>query len=157
MATMTVNDGSVVGKKQDDRLVIFASSLGTVFEWYDFYIYGTLGAILAGKFFAGVAPNVAFIFTLLAFAAYVSGLVGSAGDGDAAYAAYAAFAAFYRRAITFLNPCNFFFVSSSSLLPRSAILLSRHINTQAVSSSGRCIDRQCDKPGRRDRCVPVDC
>jgi MFS family permease len=68
MATMAVNDG-VVGKKQDDRLVIFASSLGTVFEWYDFYIYGTLGAILAGKFFAGVAPNVAFIFTLLAFAA----------------------------------------------------------------------------------------
>jgi MFS family permease len=69
MATMTVNDGSVVGKKQDDRLVIFASSLGTVFEWYDFYIYGTLGAILAGKFFSGVAENVGFIFTLLAFAA----------------------------------------------------------------------------------------
>src|SRR3954469_10916137 len=69
MATMAVNDGCVVRAKQDDRLVIFASSLGTVFEWYDFYIYGTLGAILAGKFFAGVAPNVAFIFTLLAFAA----------------------------------------------------------------------------------------
>ncbi len=68
MATMTA-DGRAVGVKQNDRLVIFASSLGTVFEWYDFYIYGTLGAILAGKFFAGVAPNVAFIFTLLAFAA----------------------------------------------------------------------------------------
>jgi MFS family permease len=51
------------------RLVIFASSLGTVFEWYDFYIYGTLGAILAGKFFTGVQANLAFIFTLLAFAA----------------------------------------------------------------------------------------
>src|SRR4051812_2033307 len=68
MATMTA-DGRAVGAKQNDKLVIFASSLGTVFEWYDFYIYGTLGAILAGKFFAGVAPNVAFIFTLLAFAA----------------------------------------------------------------------------------------
>ncbi len=69
MSTMTVNDRSVVGKKQNDRLVIFASSLGTVFEWYDFYIYGTLGAILASKFFSGVAPTSAFIFTLLAFAA----------------------------------------------------------------------------------------
>ncbi len=69
MATMTTSDGRVVGAKQNDRLVIFASSLGTVFEWYDFYIYGALGAILASKFFAGVAPTSAFIFTLLAFAA----------------------------------------------------------------------------------------
>jgi MFS family permease len=69
MSTMTVNDRSVVGKKQNDRLVIFASSLGTVFEWYDFYIYGTLGVILASKFFSGVADNIGFIFTLLAFAA----------------------------------------------------------------------------------------
>jgi len=68
MATTTVNDRAAV-KGQNDTLVIFASSLGTVFEWYDFYIYGTLGAILAGKFFSGVAPNIAFIFTLLAFAA----------------------------------------------------------------------------------------
>jgi MFS family permease len=70
MATMTA--GGKAGELHasgNERLVIFASSLGTVFEWYDFYIYGTLGAILAGKFFAGVAPNVAFIFTLLAFAA----------------------------------------------------------------------------------------
>jgi predicted MFS family arabinose efflux permease len=57
------------GMTSDERLVIFASSLGTVFEWYDFYIYGTLAAILAGKFFSGVAPTAAFIFTLLAFAA----------------------------------------------------------------------------------------
>jgi MFS family permease len=69
MATVTYGDRSVVGTRQNDRLVIFASSLGTVFEWYDFYIYGTLGAILAGKFFSGVAPTSAFIFTLLAFAA----------------------------------------------------------------------------------------
>src|SRR3954466_12796501 len=57
------------GMTSEARLVIFASSLGTVFEWYDFYIYGTLAAILAGKFFSGVAPTSAFIFTLLAFAA----------------------------------------------------------------------------------------
>ena len=69
MATMTASDGRAVGVPQNDKLVIFASSLGTVFEWYDFYIYGTLGAILASKFFSGVAPTSAFIFTLLAFAA----------------------------------------------------------------------------------------
>jgi MFS family permease len=68
MATITAGSDRV-GTHQNDRLVIFASSLGTVFEWYDFYIYGTLGAILAGKFFSGVAPTAAFIFTLLAFAA----------------------------------------------------------------------------------------
>src|ERR1044072_4657546 len=68
MATMTA-DGRVDGAKQNDRLVIFASTLGTVFQLYDFYIYGTLGAILASKFFSGVAPTSAFIFTLLAFAA----------------------------------------------------------------------------------------
>ena len=69
MSTMTIRGGAVAAKPQNDRLVVFASSLGTVFEWYDFYIYGTLGAILAGKFFSGVAPASAFIFTLLAFAA----------------------------------------------------------------------------------------
>ena len=52
----------------EQRLVIFASSLGTVFEWYDFYIYGTLAPILAVQFFSGVNPTAAFIFTLLAFA-----------------------------------------------------------------------------------------
>jgi MFS family permease len=53
----------------EERRVIFASSLGTVFEWYDFYIYGTLAPILAAQYFAGVNPSAAFIFTLLAFAA----------------------------------------------------------------------------------------
>jgi MFS family permease len=57
------------GMTAAERKVIFASSLGTVFEWYDFYIYGTLGAFLAKYFFSNVPPNVAFIFTLLAFAA----------------------------------------------------------------------------------------
>jgi MFS family permease len=57
------------GMTAEERLVIFASSLGTVFEWYDFYIYGTLGVFLAKYFFSNVPPNIAFIFTLLAFAA----------------------------------------------------------------------------------------
>jgi MFS family permease len=57
------------GMTGDERLVIFASSLGTVFEWYDFYIYGTLGVFLAKYFFSNVPANVGFIFTLLAFAA----------------------------------------------------------------------------------------
>ena len=52
------------------RRVIFASSLGTVFEWYDFYLYGSLAAIISKQFFAGVSnANTAFIFALLAFAA----------------------------------------------------------------------------------------
>jgi MFS family permease len=52
-----------------ERQVIFASSLGTVFEWYDFYLYGSLTAQIAGNFFSGVAPTAQFIFALLAFAA----------------------------------------------------------------------------------------
>ncbi|HMN83149.1 MAG TPA: MFS transporter [Burkholderiaceae bacterium] len=50
-------------------MVIFASSLGTVFEWYDFYLYGSLAAIIARQFFSGLDPTSAFIFALLAFAA----------------------------------------------------------------------------------------
>ena len=55
--------------KAEERKVIFASSLGTVFEWYDFYLYGALAASIAKNFFSGVNPTAAFIFTLLAFAA----------------------------------------------------------------------------------------
>ncbi|MEO7712594.1 MAG: MFS transporter [Gemmatimonadaceae bacterium] len=51
------------------RSVIFASSLGTVFEWYDFYLYGSLAAIISKQFFSGVNPTAGFIFALLAFAA----------------------------------------------------------------------------------------
>lgn len=58
-----------VGIDKDHRRVIFASSLGTVFEWYDFYLYGSLAAIIRSKFFAGVNETTGFIFTLLAFAA----------------------------------------------------------------------------------------
>ena len=53
----------------EERKVIFASSLGTVFEWYDFYLYGSLSAIIAAQFFSGVNPTAAFIFALMAFAA----------------------------------------------------------------------------------------
>ena len=51
------------------RRVVFASSLGTVFEWYDFYLYGSLAAIISRQFFSAVNPTAAFIFALLAFAA----------------------------------------------------------------------------------------
>lgn len=54
---------------QEEKKVIFASSLGTVFEWYDFYLYGSLAAIIAKQFFSGLDAGAAFIFALLAFAA----------------------------------------------------------------------------------------
>ncbi|MDR2240747.1 MAG: MHS family MFS transporter [Zoogloeaceae bacterium] len=57
------------GISKEERKVIFASSLGTVFEWYDFYLYGSLAAIISKQFFAGVNETAAFIFALLAFAA----------------------------------------------------------------------------------------
>jgi MFS family permease len=70
MTTMAINAPKTGGMTSEQRLVIFASSLGTVFEWYDFYIYGTLAAFLAKYFFTpDLAENVRFIFTLLAFAA----------------------------------------------------------------------------------------
>lgn len=53
---------------KEERKVIFASSLGTVFEWYDFYLYGALASIIAKQFFIG-DPTTTFIFALLAFAA----------------------------------------------------------------------------------------
>jgi hypothetical protein len=51
------------------RRVIFAASLGTVFEWYDFYLYGALSANISKQFFSGVNETTGFIFALLAFAA----------------------------------------------------------------------------------------
>jgi MFS family permease len=65
----TVQTSAARGMTAEERKVIFASSLGTVFEWYDFYLYGSLAAIIAKQFFAGTDPNTAFIFALLAFAA----------------------------------------------------------------------------------------
>ncbi len=54
---------------QDEKLVIAASSLGTVFEWYDFYLYGLLATIISAQFFSGVNETTGFIFALAAFAA----------------------------------------------------------------------------------------
>ena len=56
-----------VGK--NDRLVILASSVGTVIEWYDFYLYGSLAAIITVQFFSGVNETTGYIFALMAFAA----------------------------------------------------------------------------------------
>lgn len=61
-------DGHVVDPKRD-RLVITASSLGTVFEWYDFFIYGTLAPVLATLFFPAANPTAAFLLTLATFGA----------------------------------------------------------------------------------------
>ena len=57
------------GMTKEERMVVFASSLGTVFEWYDFYLYGSLAAIIAKHFFVAVNEATSFIFALLAFAA----------------------------------------------------------------------------------------
>jgi MFS family permease len=57
------------GLTREHRKVVLASSLGTVFEWYDFYLYGSLAAIIAKQFFSALNPTSAFIFALLAFAA----------------------------------------------------------------------------------------
>ncbi|WGS49290.1 MHS family MFS transporter [Paraburkholderia sp. D15] len=60
---------SPVPMTRDEKRVIFASSLGTVFEWYDFFLAGSLAAFISKSFFSGVNPTAAFVFTLLGFAA----------------------------------------------------------------------------------------
>jgi MFS family permease len=55
--------------RQSERKVILASSLGTVFEWYDFYLYGLLATIISAQFFSAVNETTGFIFALAAFAA----------------------------------------------------------------------------------------
>ena len=54
---------------RSDRLVILASSVGTVIEWYDFYLYGALAVIISSQFFSGVNETTGYIFALMAFAA----------------------------------------------------------------------------------------
>ncbi len=54
---------------REEKKVIIASSTGTVFEWYDFYLAGSLAANISANFFSGVNPTAGFIFTLLSFAA----------------------------------------------------------------------------------------
>lgn len=60
---------AVTTTAREERKIIFASSLGTVFEWYDFFLYGALAAVISKQFFAGVNDTTAFIFALMAFAA----------------------------------------------------------------------------------------
>src|SRR5215813_9355157 len=77
MSTMAVSQAAGRGMTKDERFVILASSLGTVFEWYDFYLYGSLAAIIGTQFFTIAGPDgkpmfdqaTRDIFALLAFAA----------------------------------------------------------------------------------------
>ena len=66
---MARSDAEVRPMTAEERKVIIASSAGTVFEWYDFYLAGSLAANIAANFFSGVNPTAGFIFTLLGFAA----------------------------------------------------------------------------------------
>lgn len=67
--TATMSNQEAGDLKRNDALVIGASSLGTVFEWYDFYLYGSLALFITAHFFSGVNETTAFILALLAFAA----------------------------------------------------------------------------------------
>lgn len=78
MSVMTATSGKAAGMTKDERFVILASSLGTVFEWYDFYLFGSLASVIGAQFFGVIDPatnqpmfNQATrdIFALLAFAA----------------------------------------------------------------------------------------
>ena len=72
MATVTATPRDMAAPRpmtREERKVILASSLGTIFEWYDFYLYGSLAAIIAVQFFSAFDPNTRNIFALLAFAA----------------------------------------------------------------------------------------
>jgi MFS family permease len=59
----------VEGELPNQWLIIGASSLGTVFEWYDFYLYGLVAAVISAQFFSGVSDSTGFFFALTAFAA----------------------------------------------------------------------------------------
>ena len=69
MSTIAVTQARAGGMTKDERFVILASSLGTVFEWYDFYLYGSLAGIIGAQFFSAYPPATRDIFALLAFAA----------------------------------------------------------------------------------------
>ena len=86
MSSTTLHHSPQGELSKGHKKVIFASSLGTVFEWYDFYLYGSLAAIIAKQFFSGVNETTGFIFALLAFAAgfavrpFGAAFFGSLGD-----------------------------------------------------------------------------
>ena len=68
-STATIPAARTRAMTGEERKVIFASSLGTVFEWYDFYLYGSLAVIIGNQFFSQFDPATRNIFALLAFAA----------------------------------------------------------------------------------------
>jgi MFS family permease len=68
-ATLTLGKEQIRPMTREEKKVILASSLGTIFEWYDFYLYGSLAAIIGAKFFSAFDVNTRSIFALLAFAA----------------------------------------------------------------------------------------
>ena len=67
--THTQKENSKRSISKEEKKVLIASSLGTVFEWYDFFLYGSLAAVIAKQFFAKADPTTGLIFALLAFAA----------------------------------------------------------------------------------------
>ncbi|HXB01044.1 MAG TPA: MFS transporter [Steroidobacteraceae bacterium] len=69
MATTSADTALPEAAKQNNWLIIGASSLGTVFEWYDFYLYGLLASVFSAQFFSGVNEITGYIFALAAFAA----------------------------------------------------------------------------------------
>jgi MFS family permease len=69
MSTTTVGLGNIDAAKQNNWLIVGGASLGTVFEWYDFYLYGLLAGVISSQFFSGVNDVTGFIFALAAFAA----------------------------------------------------------------------------------------
>src|SRR6201988_4338191 len=72
MATLTATSPRASGMTKDEKFVIFASSLGTVFEWYDFYLYATLAPFFAALFFPPGNDTAAL---LSAFATYAAGFL----------------------------------------------------------------------------------
>src|SRR5690349_6657131 len=71
MTTTTVNDVQERSRPMtaEERKVIIASSAGTIFEWYDFYLYGALAGVIGAQFFTAFEESTRNIFALLAFAA----------------------------------------------------------------------------------------
>src|SRR5260370_11420094 len=62
-----ISSGAVVAGSIGKARVLVASTLGTLFEWYDFFLYGTLASVISARFFSGLSSSMQFIFALLAF------------------------------------------------------------------------------------------
>src|SRR4051812_12814428 len=69
MATLAETSTRASGMTKDEKFVIFASSLGTVFEWYDFYLYAVLAPFFSTLFFPPGNDTVALMSSLVAYAA----------------------------------------------------------------------------------------